>query len=1127
MPDQDKLILSRQTAELLLQGIAFFKENPTAKKWKNLDKDLFIFLCRELCQLPLEEEENFDEYLARAEELLKRIIGEELTAPSLPQNLEELVEAWESFATQKDAQAPPSPRINLPTVEDWIKALKEKRVEEEIAPRVRKALQTTLPHLSQKDQASLGKQISQEIAKSPFFVLPQEEKEAVVQRAVEKSLGEKQIVLGEEQKQALAKAMVTPSLPRKEPKPKETITPPVFKKFQEQIEQVLRTSLETTGKIDEETLAELSPLISGAVASNLPLLSQGELEALSLADKSKIAEGTTTAALGTIGKALVAKGISLSPSQTATLLDQLTITAISNLESLAPVLPENRLPQEKTPETEGTATPILTFLLHPKETATLILNPQTRRSLEALDRDPSLPFSLVLEGEETSRGEQIKNIFLLRGINFQSINLAAPLEEETQALVLAAKGITSADISSAIKAAREENWPAEEIRRLEEIFSRQLKFERDFPGLTQRFFRFRKAKEIISGQKNDQRLPSRPYLKIKSQTSFDTARWKALKIINSFLEKIGLVEKETTVSGKIIQSSKIWYYLQKAFQPVASFWQKTNIGKTIADWLSRQTYHFWQDALGQIRGFSQAGVKKAVQEGTKKGVTKAITWLSTKLAATKLGAALGSIAPGIGNAIGAVAGFLVDLGISFFKKGGEFLEKLTGGQTEAEQKLKVALGPFSFLVSPLAIIVIGAAIIPLLLVFHDSANTQSLFFVSEDGGGGVLPPSSRLILPSLELAEIIKRAAKDICVPEALLLAISRTEAARAWGYSSEEVKLFSTPNWWETPGAPICRGLCYNTCNPGECSQWDPDCAWTNYGGISQEADVRGVMQFELNTFNGYRNELLGILGREPHRCLIPDSIYAAALKIKADSGTDNTQCDDWSDEIVRKVAKAYCGSCDSPNCPNYCDIVLYYYHDYQNSLDIITNPSSNPNGLIAEKIAVIMARCNHDPDGYGFINASTQNAAIGCLENSDLDSSVKQRLIAIIKDQVSRYGTLQCVGFIQAIEGSLFPSCGSSASDWAQEKCWQNNNYYFLNNNISLVQEGDIAVTAGSSPGSSGHIGFITKIYRDGSGNIQKLLFVSAWGGGQDGNGGNINAKIVPWDYFTSRGYLFIHRK
>ncbi len=743
MPDQDKLILSRETAVHLLEGISFFKENPTAKEWQNLDKNLFIFLCRELCQLPAEEEENLNDYLARLEDFLKKIVNEELTAPSLPQNLEELVEAWEKFLAQKDAQAPPPPKINLPTVEDWIKTLQGKRVQEEIAPQVEKALETAAPHLSSQDKAVLEEKISEEIAKTPFLTLPREEKEAVAQRVVEKSLGEKQILLGEEQRQLLIKAMVspTPTLPSKERVVREIITPPVFKNFQEQIKEALKISL---GKVEPETISEVSPIVTEALAANLPFLTPQELASLSSSEKSEIVENTIEAALPNIGEFLVAKGVNLSPQETANFLDQLSITANENLEKLTLAPPENRLPQEKITKTEGSATPVLAALLHPRQTATLLFNPQLRRNLEALDKNPSLPFNLAAE-EEASPGEKIKNIFLQKGINFQSVNLVKPLKEETESLILAAKGIKSGDISAAIKAAQEENQPAEEIKKLEEIFNRQLEFEKKFPLLAQKFFRFREAKEIVSGQKNDQKLPSQPFTQIKSQTNLETRRWNFLRAANRFLGKIGLVKKEESPSGEIIQSSIIWYYPQKIGQAISSFWQKTGVGKTIKSWFSQQTHRFWQKTLGQIKGFSKAGVKKAAQEGAKKGVTKAITWLSTKLAATKLGAALGSIAPGIGNAVGAVVGFVVDIGISLFKKGGEFLEKITGGQTEAEQKLKAALGPFSFSVSPLVLIFIIALGAPLILIFLTITNIGGAF-LGPAGGEEFVPPGNSLSL---------------------------------------------------------------------------------------------------------------------------------------------------------------------------------------------------------------------------------------------------------------------------------------------------------------------------------------------------------------------------------------------
>ena len=93
--------------------------------------------------------------------------------------------------------------------------------------------------------------------------------------------------------------------------------------------------------------------------------------------------------------------------------------------------------------------------------------------------------------------------------------------------------------------------------------------------------------------------------------------------------------------------------------------------------------------------------------------------------------------------VGAVVGFVVDIGISLLKKGGEFLEKLTGGQTEAEQKLKAALGPFSFLVSPLVLIFIIALGAPLIFIFLTVTNIGGAF-LGPAGGEEFVPPGNSL-----------------------------------------------------------------------------------------------------------------------------------------------------------------------------------------------------------------------------------------------------------------------------------------------------------------------------------------------------------------------------------------------
>ncbi len=342
-------------------------------------------------------------------------------------------------------------------------------------------------------------------------------------------------------------------------------------------------------------------------------------------------------------------------------------------------------------------------------------------------------------------------------------------------------------------------------------------------------------------------------------------------------------------------------------------------------------------------------------------------------------------------------------------------------------------------------------------------------------------------------------------------MAISHTEASEAWNYTAEEIELFSTPGWWEDASPELIKkGYAYNTCDVWGCS-----------------ADVRGIMQFADTTFALYADELREILGREPDRRLIPDSIYAAALKIKNDSGTGPDECQDWSDAVVREVARKYCGSCDSTFCPNYCNIVLAYYHDYQNSLDIILEPPDNKNAQLAEQVSIIMQNClvsTSNPEGY--INPNTYEQAKECISSSDLSDNEKTTLNNMIDNHITQYNTLQCVGFVRVVEnltGGRFPICGQAAWQWGRESCWQGGDYTFLGSNIDLVREGDIAVKPTSSPG---HIGFVSKRIDQESG-IARFRFTSAIGGlGGSYNGGNITIMKVPASYFTDRGYVFIRR-
>lgn len=182
-------------------------------------------------------------------------------------------------------------------------------------------------------------------------------------------------------------------------------------------------------------------------------------------------------------------------------------------------------------------------------------------------------------------------------------------------------------------------------------------------------------------------------------------------------------------------------------------------------------------------------------------------------------------------------------------------------------------------------------------------------------------------IKSDSLKTVISKAASGQCVPGELLMAISQREAGHVFGYSDEEVELFSTTGWQKTNPDKLWRGYCYNTCDePGS------NCSGQN---------VMGPMQFEFNTWRGLLPEIRAAIQaefgedvEEPDRCNLRDSIVGAAVKIKRDSQTGAGQCSNWDKQTVEdKVANRYCQCSDTANCGvNYCSSVWRLYQEYSN---------------------------------------------------------------------------------------------------------------------------------------------------------------------------------------------------
>jgi len=614
MVNEEKLILSLKSAQFLLEGVRFFHQNPKAPDWNNLKRETFLVLTQHLSQLPPEKEESLHNYLGRLEQYLSQIINQELTAPSLPPNLKELVTAFEEFQKQQDANVKSPTKIKAPTIEEWIKSLQ----------------------LQEKTQSVLGQTVA----------------------------------------------------------------------------------------ASKETLKQVAPEITKAVAANAPQLTKEEINQLSSLEKNKIIENVYNAALPEIAATLTENNINLSGKQTANLINQLTLQTQDHIFTLSTVPPENRFPQPTEPyKTEGTAVPILTKILHPRETIAALFNRQEQQIVQALKKSPTLPYEIAPQNE-TPLGEQIRNILIVNGINSQTIPLVQSLKQETQGLIFAVRGISSDVLSQALKQGKISNRPGEEINQIAFLLNYQKGFEKKHPRLTQMFKSFHYNQEILTGVKNDQILPAPPYWLVKSsnQQLDQSRRWQFLRQINIVFEKTGLAVHEKVSPYKDVIHNRFAFYINRGWQTIANWWRKTGWGKKLSSRAQIGVKKFFENILSQSRLFKKTGIKKA------------FSWLTIKLAGTKLGAILGSIAPGIGNAAGAVIGFVIDTSINLFRKGiglfNNFLTGVTASQTEAEQKVKATLGPFSFLVSPLVIILIIAIGAPAILTFLVTTNSGSAFIAA-------------------------------------------------------------------------------------------------------------------------------------------------------------------------------------------------------------------------------------------------------------------------------------------------------------------------------------------------------------------------------------------------------------
>lgn len=198
-----------------------------------------------------------------------------------------------------------------------------------------------------------------------------------------------------------------------------------------------------------------------------------------------------------------------------------------------------------------------------------------------------------------------------------------------------------------------------------------------------------------------------------------------------------------------------------------------------------------------------------------------------------------------------------------------------------------------------------------------------------------------------ELKKIINEASFWAKIPPAVLGAILSIEGRYVYGYSPEEVRLYAAPcpDATDTWGKPSCQAP--NQCKPNECTARGPM-------QFTTQDTVTASCGRVYNTWGVWKNSVREAIPTRqfPDVCNITDSLYAAAAKIRWDSGmTDPSMSCGWSKAITDRVSTAYFGStaCTTPwshlsneelNNPTYCEYVWWFYQKYNQDL---TPPASS----------------------------------------------------------------------------------------------------------------------------------------------------------------------------------------
>jgi len=633
---------------------------------------------------------------------------------------------------------------------------------------------------------------------------------------------------------------------------------------------------------------QISQVLVPAILNKLPEMDPGILSKLSEKDLSEL-------------KTQVEEAVLVAIAEVGPELGEIPPEKLPRL--VASFIPQNKQELEKF-------VPILTIT---KESRIVLQPPALTETIHVTQLPAKGPFLFASPLKRASVGniwqtrenkerfvDQIRRQLYQEGLNQSSTLEFKNKTFEYLALYLTSQKITPEDITFTIDqlAKAGENLDSPRIKELTEVKNSLSSFQQQY---STGFINKIKKEGQIEGQKGNRvvQLPSRFGTVIVRQVEFNPKR--SLSTMINFLAG-KLFGQKTVVVGQnqVLVINKLAFQTSRFFTSLKAGFFKTSFGRGFQIGLQKLS----QKSLQALFDTAKIGAKQIIKTGV-------------KVILNTLGIA---VSAGLLNVITEVLPKVASL----IKKGfksiatffGNFLSGLTG-QREVEENKDLAW------------------VKPLLVIFFILLLFLGVFQMNVISGSFVQPFSTRYVGPfppeaiqptCLNLVDIFKQKAQEQCVPAGLLMAISRMEASGIWSLSCEQVAKFSTDRWWDQATEDEKNtAYCYDTC------------ART---GLCSGTTVMGPMQFEERTWSGFMPSYSLM-----DRCRIDLSLEAAAKKIKANSGTDTNNCNNWDETTVRHVAYRYCGSCGTEGCRlnpdtndscsnacgvDYCSGVWYLYQQY-----------------------------------------------------------------------------------------------------------------------------------------------------------------------------------------------------